>query len=137
MRTGILSLVGAAGLIILFSTIDFRAGVFRPFGVIGTQYPGDSGLVLPGGGAADMAEVTSRIELGGSETPEPSEPEESVEGEARIEAEMEVKPNMEYLILAFWHGVVAVLVGEAAAIVIVEAYLKFKKSGDKPESITK
>lgn len=131
MRTGILSLVGAAGLIILFSTIDFRAGVFRPFGVIGTQYPGDSGLVLPGGGAADMAEVPSRIEPDGAETPEPSEPAESVEGEAQTETEMETKTNMGNMMLAFWHGVASVLIGEAAAIVVAVAYLKIKKSGDR------
>lgn len=130
MRTGILSLVGAAGLIILFSTIDFRAGVFRPFGVIGTQYPGDSGLVLPGGGTADMAEVTSRIEPGESETPEPSEPADDVEDETQTETEVEAKTNMGNMMLAFWHGVASVLIGEIAAIVVAVAYLRIKKAGD-------
>lgn len=130
MRTWILSLIGAAGLIILFSTIDFRAGVFRPFGVIGTQYPGDSGLVLPGGGAADMAEVAARIEPDGAEPPEPSEPAEEAERDCRGETEMEAKTNMGDMMLAFWHGVVSVLIGEMAAIVVAVAFLKIKKSGD-------
>ena len=130
MRTGILSLVGAAGLIILFSAIDFRAGGFRPLGIIGTQYPGDSGLVLPGGGAADMAEVTSRIELGGSETPEPSEPADDVENETQTETEVEARTNMGNMMLAFWHGVASVLIGEVAAIVVAVAYLRIKKAGD-------
>lgn len=139
MRTWILSLFGAAALILLFSAIDFRAGVFRPFGVIGTQYPGDSGMVLPGGSAADMVEVPSWVETDGAETPEPSEPAEGAEDEVHTKTgtEVEAKTNMGNMILAFWHGVASVLIGEMAAIVVAVAYLKIKKSGDKPENITK
>jgi hypothetical protein len=140
-------------LIGIFSTGRFPAGILPPMGNIGTQYPGDSGLVLPGGGS-EMAEVVIQPEAKRTEARDPSEstyeaeardPSESTyETEARDPSEstyeteedaplvIEIKEEnkMDNVLLAFWHGVATVLIGETVALMVAIAWMKIKK-GDK------
>ena len=135
MKTTIQSLVITACLIILFSVSNFRVEVFTPSGSYGIQYPGVSGPVLPGDGT-DIVEATSQPEVDRTETQEPSEntnevnSETQTETEIQTEIEMEVQNKMGDMMLAFWHGVATVLIGETAALMVAIAYLKIKKSGD-------
>lgn len=135
MKVFIQSLIVTAGLIILFSVSDFQVEVFTPSGSYGIQYFGDSGPVLPGGGT-DIAEAVAQPEADRMEKQELSENTDEANAETQIETEiqteikMEVQNKMGDMMLAFWHGVAAVLIGETAALMVAIAYLKIKKFGD-------
>lgn len=129
MKTAIQSLIVTVGLIILFSTGHPLGNTFKPLGSVGTQYPGDSGIVIPGDGA-DFAKLVIQPEASKKEVQKPSEGSDEVKNEAPAEnettseIEMEVQSKIGDMMLAYWHGVASVLIGEAAAIVVVIAYKK-------------
>ena len=93
---------------------------FFPYGSADGIYPtlpGDRGMSLPGGGegfaelipelsAYDLHEQTEQGADGDSEQREPS-------------GGKEQGNNMDEIIIAFWHGVAAVLLGEACGVAVV------------------
>lgn len=94
----------------------------------GTQYKGDSGLVVPGDGDLLADAIIIEPEL----VPEPSQTIEETKEEKAISKELTPKEkennNMEGMLLSFWHGVAAVLIGETVALMIALAWMKIKKN---------
>lgn len=96
------------------------------------KYKGDSGLIIPGKGE-ELANTNIEPEL----PREQAEEETAVETEATEETEItseknhtEVKgehKNMNSMIIAFWHGVAAVLIGEVSALLVAFAWMKANK----------
>lgn len=131
----VIALVVTVALIIGFSSGVFPEDIFPPIGNIGTEYPGDSGMIIPGGGD-EIAEVDVQADV-------QAEPVEPVEAEIRASSESadevlseiqtEIKIDIETednkmgdIMVSFWHGVAAVLIGETAAIMVAIAYLKIR-----------
>ena len=102
-------------------------GVLPPIGNYGTEYPGDSGVTMPGSGA-ELAEISS-TEITQTQTPqtqtkaEPAAAETQVPPEPPKESAKENEP-MNDMLLVFWHGVAAVLIGESAALIIAITCLR-------------
>lgn len=94
----------------------------------GTQYKGDSGLVVPADGDLLADAIIIEPEL----VPELSQTIEETKEEKAISKELTPKEkeynNMEGMLLSFWHGVAAVLIGETAALMIALAWMKIKKN---------
>ena len=120
MKNFIISIVIILVLITVFSVFGIT-GVFPPIGNYGTEYPGDSGVTMPGSGA-EPAEIFSpeitptqtQAEPAAAETQAPTEPPQ--------EFTKENEP-MNDMLLGLWHGVAAVLIGETAALIIATAIL--------------
>lgn len=135
MKTTIQALIVAIVLIILFSASRPLGNPFKPPDGFGVQYPGDSGIVIPGD-SADIVEAIAQPKADQTETQKPLENSDGMgskpqtKNEAQTETEMETKTNMGIMMLAFWHGVASVLIGEMAAIMVAMAYLRIKKAGD-------
>ena len=136
---------------LLFSLTSFPEDIFPPLGNIGI-HPGDSGTVVPGGGS-DIAEFTVTAEMqrpteqeeseepkdpgkteGKKPSEEPKKAEASASGDASetesqipIDIEIKEKNKMDEILLAFWHGVATVLIGETVALMVAIAWLKIKK----------
>lgn len=135
MKDFIVSLILTAMLILLFSICCFPEDLPPLSGGIGTQYLGDSGMVLPGGGA-DMAEVVMQKEVFVEERHETSAGADDATGEQiPVEIEMEVQTNMGDMWLSFWYGVAAVLLGETVALMVAASwmriYVRMKSGGGK------
>lgn len=146
MKNFVIAVILTAALIALFSWIDYRQQMFdcvnywqqtEPTGNgSGTKRKGDSGLIIPGDGE-EMANAS--IEPG-------SIPELPVETEATEKfAHTSVKSVCENYdqnqqeiteeynnmnILEFWHGVAAVLIGEASALMVAFAWMKIRGKND-------
>lgn len=133
MKSVIQTLIVTAGLIIMFSTSHPLGNASKPMGSVGTQYPGDSGIVIPGDGA-DFTRLVIQPEASKKEVQKTSEGSDEVKNETRAEnetqpgIEMEVQSKMGDMMLAFWHGVASVLIGEAAAIVVAAVYKRIFKN---------
>lgn len=133
MKTFVQSLIITVALIILFSTGHPTENAFKPPGSVGTQYPGNSGVVIPGNGA-DVVKLAIQQETNKMEVRKSSESADGVknetqaENETQPEIEMEVQNKMGDMMLAFWHGVASVLIGEAAAIVVAVVYKRIFKN---------
>jgi hypothetical protein len=133
-------------LTVMCSLTSFPEDTFPPLGSIGTKYPGDTGMVLPGGGDS-QAEVMVKSEEHRSTEPEESkeqkDPGKTEEAEASasdaseaesqipIDIEMKEKNKMGDMLLVFWHGVATVLIGETVALMVCIAWMKIK--GEKYE----
>ncbi len=122
MKDLIVSLILATLLIQLFSTVPMVD--MLPSGGVGTQYAGDRGMVLPGGGA-DMAEVIVQKQMEERQGLSEDADEHKTE-EIPTKTEMEVKSKMENVVLAFWHGVATVLLGETVALMVAVAWIKIR-----------
>lgn len=97
-------------------------GVLPPIGNYGTEYPGNMGATMPGNGA-EPEEIFSP-EITPTQTPaEPAAAETQVPPEPPQEFTKENEP-MNDMLLGFWHGVAAVLIGETAALIIAIACLR-------------
>lgn len=131
MKDFIISLILIAMLNLLFSTAPEDR---LPSGGVGTQYPGDSGMVLPGGGA-DMAEVIVRKHVEERHESSVTSDEDKTESEIPAKTEMEVQKKMENMWLFFWYGVAAVLLGETVALMVaatwMRIYVRMKTKGGK------
>ena len=84
-------------------------------------------MVLPGGGV-EPVEVVFVMDAK-AKSPD-TEAEEEIPVEAITEAITEVikkEQNMNDMLLMFWHGVIAVLIGEASALLVTFAWRKDRK----------
>ena len=81
-------------------------------------------MVLPGGGA-DMAEVIVQKQMEERQGLSEDADEHKTE-EIPTKTEMEVKSKMENVVLAFWHGVATVLLGETVALMVAVAWIKIR-----------
>lgn len=127
MKNFTISVIITVALIALVSCIDYRRTEETSGFGFGTQRKGDSGLTLPGDGD-QMAEVNFAI-------PEQtvaynlSPTADKAEAVTATEELKEEHKKMDGLIIAFWHGVGAVLVGEASALLVACAWMKIR--GDR------
>jgi hypothetical protein len=123
-------------LVAAFSFSDYRPTEKPNGNGYGTKHKGDSGLILPGDGE-EMANTNIEPESI-PELPEKTEvaykntaTEETTE-ERKSESEETTKENKEEhnkvneMIIAFWHGVAAVLIGEASALMVAFAWMKIR-----------
>lgn len=137
MKELFISLIATLVLIAFFSSIYTP---FEPVSSVGygDKKPGDSGMVLPGKGSKPAeimsespqnktAEKTDSFVVTSEET-EPTEESEEIHTETIKEEQNKV----DGLMLAFWHGVAAVLIGEASALLVALAWSKIR--GGKYES---
>jgi hypothetical protein len=97
----------------------------------GTQYKGDSGLIIPGDGdslANTIVEADNAPER--TEQAEESEivTEVTVSETEMVQTEITTKEknNMDGILLSYWHGVATVLIGETVALMVAIAWMKIK-----------
>lgn len=142
MKELFISLIATLVLMAFFSSIYTP---FEPVSSVGygDKKPGDSGMVLPGKGskpAEIMSESPQNNRLTSektdsfvvtSEEPEPTEESEATSEDTSEEIKEE-QNKVDGLIIAFWHGVGAVLIGEASALLVALAWSKIR--GGKYES---
>ena len=98
----------------------------------GTQIQGDAGMVIPGDGTEPvMATIPPESEpIAETQTTESESESEPIAPDMQINIiPKKEETNMTDIIVAFWHGVAGVLLGEAAAILIALALAKVKKGG--------
>ena len=132
------------GLILTLVLIAFFSSIYTPFEPIvwgsGDKKPGDSDMVLPGKGAKP-AEIMSESPQNKTEektdsfvvTSEDPTEESEATSEATSEAIKEEHNKVDGLMLAFWHGVGAVLIGEASALLVALAWSKIRGGKDGTE----
>jgi hypothetical protein len=102
---------------------------------IGPRYKGDSGMVIPGGSDLPVEvivepvvqESPSEQSKGESTEYEPTEANEETRTEP---VSKEEHRNMNGMLLAFWHGVAAVLIGEISALLVALAWSKIGGDND-------
>jgi hypothetical protein len=127
------------GLILTLLLIAFFSSIYTPFEPVssvgyGDKKPGDSGMVLPGKGSKP-AEIMSEspqnktAEKTDSFVVTSEEPTEESE-EIHTETIKEEQNKVDGLMLAFWHGVAAVLIGEASALLVAFAWTKIRGGKD-------
>lgn len=100
------------------------------------KYKGNSGLTIPSKGK-EQANTNIELELPKEQTEDETaeEAEEAEETEVTSEENhTEVKgenKSVDSMIVAFWHGVVAVLIGEVSALFVAFAWMKANKHGER------
>lgn len=107
---------------VIFSASNFPAENETPKGT-GMQYRGDSGTVVPGNGADPVGVIMPESLTKSEETDEAMSDVASEEIHEEVEEEQKI---MDGWIHAFWHGVVAVLIGEASALVVAFVWMKIR-----------
>ena len=122
MKDFFISLLVLALLILLFSTATFPEDTAPMLAGIGKQYPGDYGMVLPGGGA-DIAEVVTETAAHRAQTHKPSEGTDEAKKGTKTKNEMEAQNKMDGM-LDYWAGVATVLIGETVALMVAAAWMK-------------
>lgn len=118
MKTCIAGILLTAALIAFFSTAGYTE--FTPRG---TQIPGESYVVLPD----ENSEITrlvirQSVESAESET-------QTAEAAAEVITEEVEEKNVDDMLLMFWHGAAAVIIGEMLALIaaVVWAIIKGKR----------
>lgn len=101
----------------------------QPADGYGPQYPGDSGPVLPGGAALPAEASASASDTERQEPP--AAPEETQQTTQPVQTAQAVQAttggnNHMSEMLAFWHGVAAVLIGATAALAVATAWMKIQ-----------
>ena len=121
MKDAIIGVVLTAALIVVFSIF---VPIFPSSDVLGV-YPtqaGESGVVLPGigGSFAELNPAMFEHPADGQMERGQSNAEDDVSANKQPEhsGEKEQNGNMNDIIIAFWHGVAAVLIGEACAVAL-------------------
>lgn len=127
-------------LILTLVLIAFFSSIYTPFepvswGGFGNKKPGDSGMVLPGKGSEPVEIMSESPQNKTAEktdsfvvTSEETEPTEEIEATSEVTNEVtkEKHNKMNGMIIAFWHGVAAVLIGEASALLVAFAWMKIR-----------
>lgn len=85
---------------------------------------GDTGQVIPGKGAEPATVWPDGVELG--ETGTETENSQDIKTDKKAPTEETEEQKMDGMIIAFWHGVAAVLIGEVSAILVALAWTKIK-----------
>ena len=144
MKNFMLTMILTAALIAVFSFYECPQ-LETPNGIgWGTKHKGDSGLIIPGDGespadtfiepesipeqAEETEEVVSKMEITTDATV--SKTESGVTSEVRSEEIKEEHNKVNGMIIAFWHGVSAVLIGEASALLVAFAWMKIRGGKD-------
>lgn len=127
------------GLILTLVLIAFFSSIYTPFEPVtwgsGDKKPGDSDMVLPGKGSKPVESMSESPQNKTEEktdsfvvSSEETEPTEESEATSEVASE-EIKEEhnkVDGLMLAFWHGVGAVLIGEASALLVALAWSKIR-----------
>lgn len=105
----------------------------------GTQYKGDSGLIIPGDGDslantiiepenAPEPSVADKKKATDEETPVTEVTEVTVSETEIVQTKITTKEknNMDGILLSYWHGVATVLIGETVALMVAIAWMKIK-----------
>lgn len=129
-----LAVVVLAALVFLFSTQP--AMVVPPWwGCFGDDYPGDRGMILPGDGnempeaVMQMDEQTASDQMKENQMRTGKDPGTAGPypvGKENIYKVYKEGNSVGEMVLVFWHGVAAVLIGETAALMVAAAWLKIK-----------
>lgn len=130
----VVSLILTIVLIVCFSY--FRCCPMERQNGPGVQQKGDSGLILPGEGE-EMAEVNFVTDNKAGDKKEPTADKNEVvvsktENTTKAKSEettqeiKEEQKKVEGLVLSFWHGVAAVLIGETVALMVACAWMKIR-----------
>ena len=140
MKTLIYTLVLTIALTAFFSCLGYYPKEDTRNIGSGTQYKGNSGLIIPGGGellADTIIEPENATEqLDGDElTPTDSTTVSEMEM-VQTEITTKEKNNMDGMLLSFWHGVAAVLIGETIALMVACAWMKIRRSDDGSSDIS-
>lgn len=132
MKNLIYTLVLSIALTVFFSCLGYYPTETKEDIGSGTQYKGDSGLIIPGDG-----ELLADTIIEPESTPEPSQGMEETEEETQTETIRNYnktitkeKNNMDGMLLSFWHGVAAVLIGETVCLMVACAWMKIRR-GEK------
>lgn len=112
-------IIGLAFAVVLM--FSFNSTEFTPTGRNGTQLPGESGVVLPGGGAEPVVFAASPD----TEAETCAETTTEAISEAIPEV-IEKEQTMNDMLLMFWHGVAAVLIVETGLLAAATVWLKIK-----------
>ena len=129
MRNFLVAVLVTVVLTLIFSYTQLPE-MIMPSDGMGPKYPGNSGMVLPGKGAKParmMARELIKNDRESGEQVRTAQREDTEEEQARPEKEMEVTKTMNEIMIAFWHGVAAVLIGEAAALLVAVAWMKIRE----------
>lgn len=132
MKNLIYTLVLFLVLTIFFSCLGYYPTETKENISSGTQYKGDSGLIIPGDG-----ELLADTIIEPESTPEPSQGMEETKEETQTETIRNYnktitkeKNKMDGMLLSFWHGVAAVLIGETVCLMVACAWMKIRR-GEK------
>ena len=135
MKNFVLALILTAALIALFSSFDYRPTEKPTGNGYGTQHKGDSGLIIPGDGEfpantfiepETIPEQAEGEQATGSEVTKVTTEETQSVSEETTEELKEDHNKVNEMIIAFWHGVAAVLIGEASALMVAFAWMKIR-----------
>lgn len=129
MKNLIYTLILSVALTAFFSCLGYYPTETKANSGAGTRYKGDSDLIIPGDGEL-LAEVIIQPES----IPEPAgdEPTEEAKTDeaAMVETSEEIKEEhnrMDGMLIAFWHGVAAVLIGETVCLMVAAAWMKIRR----------
>ena len=131
MTDVIVGIALTAVLVILFSALGYSSIPMQSYGVV-PQYRGDSGAVRQGGG-----DLVAQEDPGLSDAATVPATEASVadRGERSSTSDKSVTPeslqkkeetSMNDILVAFWHGVATVLIGETCALAVAAAWLRMR-----------
>lgn len=129
MKDGIFGAALTAALIVYFSLSG--GAEFIPTSRTGTPIPGASGVVLPGDVGVVLlgkgADPTDQTAICVREAAEDKPGDIRARGKILVKiSEEKEQDGMNDMFLAFWHGVAAVLIGEASALCVAAAWSKIK-----------
>ena len=132
MKDFLIAVVGTFVLSLVLS-VFYTSDLYPAQNGFGTQYPGESGVVLPGGGALpaqvipEASDEEPQTETGPAREEIPAATDQTTTCEECEEYEgKEADSNMGELLISFWHGVAAVLIGETCALAMAAVWLRMK-----------
>lgn len=133
MQDFIIGIILTVILAVLFSALcPAPVDSALPASGYGPQYPGDSGPVLPGGGALPAEVSASASDTERQEPPTaPEETQQTTQPAQEVQTTTGGNNHMSEM-LAFWHGVAAVLIGATAALAIATAWMKIQIHNARP-----
>lgn len=117
-------------LISVFSYLDLPVKEIKKPSAM--KFKGDSGAVIPGNGKATESPTQEKTEIVTEEAEEVTE----VTEETKITSQefhtviKEEHKKMDGMVIAFWHGVAAVLIGGAGALLVAYVWTKIKKGSE-------
>lgn len=129
MKDYIIGLVLTAALLLFFSRAEYL-----PAERSGTQTAGEASPVLPGSGSEPVElviQIAETPEAARNESQETAATETETEEATEAESIKEEQKNMTDMLIVFWHGVAAVLIGETSVLVVAIAWLKVRRYLDK------
>ena len=132
MKNFIIAVVLLIALSIYFSFFCNTPGEIALQNGFGTQYKGDSGLIIPGDGDSlantiiEPENASEPLETFATDNSVGDKMSPTVAKNATTENTTKEKNNMDGILLSFWHGVATVLIGETVALMVAIAWMKIK-----------